>query len=408
MSNTLFIQFFGKDQEKFALYNGFSDTYNYCKNIGDVIWLDEESEFSIPFSKGSIYISTIYLKHLIKIIKWAKENKNVKFIAGGPTIQSMTFDNKISPSLKEFIKGFKNLELFKGSVEDYFGIENFSVGWDLEVDQIRKDFKNYKNLLFSYTIDNSCYWSRCSFCHYYLYGKRQRKKFEIDKKKISNLGFDKKIRIRLNTPSLSGYHIKNFLPLLPNMENLEFDFLVRCDKDVYSNLDNLFSSYKQRPPIVVRLGIEFPSDRILKFLRKGFTVSDIFNMLDVLIKHDQKVSSTFILGLPNITPDDLKNLERFSMKYERVFSHITIYRLFCPVGTQIHETFIDKKIAPSCDGSFYKGYYPRLSSEAIKLNREAIPLLQNTAKSNTIDKKLKMARYLNEILREKEINQWTI
>jgi tRNA A37 methylthiotransferase MiaB len=341
----------------------------------------------------------------MKIIKWAKLNPEIKFIVGGPVIQSVTFDNKFSPTFEEFIGGIKNLKLFKGSVEDYFGLENFSINWDINTDQIKNNFKNHKELLFSYTIENSCYWKKCKFCHYPLVGNRKRKNFALDLKKILSLGFDEKIRIRLNTPSLSNYHIKNFLPHLPNKKGIEFDFLVRCDKSIYQNLDKLFLSYNDRPPMIVRLGIEFPSDRILNFLRKGFTVNDIYNMLNILIKNNQKVSSTFIIGLPNIKSSDLKNLEKFSKKYEKVFSHIAVYRLFCPVGTKIHDIFIDKKNPPSFDGSFYKGYYPKLTSEEIKLNREAIPLLQNTAKTSTIDEKLKMEKYLDEILTEIRIKK---
>ena len=77
MSDTLFIQFYGKTKSGwFDLCNGFSDTFDLCKSKGDFLWVEHEQDYDkcyeedtyenipLPIQKGTVYVSASYVNHL--------------------------------------------------------------------------------------------------------------------------------------------------------------------------------------------------------------------------------------------------------------------------------------------------------------------------------------------------------
>lgn len=364
--NRLFLQFYKKEKNYYLLSNGFSDAYGYCKNIGDFIWVNsrEMHNFTFPFKKGKVYISAMYLHHVVQADLWAREYQEIDFIVGGPAVQKIYDDYPKR----------ENLNLVTSSVEDYFGIENFGYEWGLDLSNLKDELTNDNGIYFSYTIDSSCYWHNCKFCNYYFGESRTRNFSEVPLERIDFSGIK---HIRLNCPSLTQKHLTKLLPTFYFQNDIIYDFLIRCDPEVYTTLGNLLDKYKQVPNLRVRLGIEYPTKRMLQFMNKGFTTEYIIEACKIISgRNNVFLCSNFILGWPNLTEEDITDLQSFFSKVP-YFDSTVITRLVCFRDTFFHELFSQRKGYLSYEGNIYKGYYPKLKIEEIKINDRALEIIWN-------------------------------
>ncbi len=368
--NTLFIQFYSAyNKEVYAVYNGFSDTYDFCKNIGDFIWINENEmhTYKFPIKKGTIYVSAYFLKHLNQVVLWAKKNSNIKFIVGGPTIITDFNLDKYNFPL--------NIKLTTKSVEEYFGIPEFSQQWKLDINSIKHELKKYNTLLFSYTLDTSCYWKKCIFCNYHFVNNRKRQ--IIEPTLFESINFNGIKQVRLNSPGISGKQIKKLLPNLKYKKDITYDFLMRCNKSEYEALKIVLDSYIKIPNLKIRLGIEFPSNRMLQYINKGFTVNDILKTMKLIKSYENiKLYTTFMIGWPNLIEEDINNLKNFITKIPKI-DYVSLHKTFCAYNTKLYDMYIKRKTKVSYEGQFLKGYYPDLTNEEIIINKRAKEIIKN-------------------------------
>lgn len=363
--NTIFLQFYCHYSTYTGLSNGFSETYEYCKNIGEFLWVDEEDipTFQIPISSGTVYISALFLKHLRATLKWANENPNVNFVAGGPAVlTSFNISNDLIPS---------NLELTTKTVEQYFSISDFSLTWGIELDNI-PNVNTIDKILFSYTLDTECYWKKCIFCDYILVENRKRPL--IDFSGVYSLNFPNKIHVRLNTPSLRLSYIDQFFDAVEYNDNIRYDFFMRCDRALYNRLDERLKSFDGPvPKIKFRLGIEFPTERMLSHMKKGFTVQDILNTISILSQYENiEILIMSIIGWKTLVEDDILELQNFINQIpENSIDTNIIFRACYFLNTEWHETYNGEIQQHIYDGNFYRGYFPLLSDEETRLNKIA-------------------------------------
>jgi len=371
MADTLFIQFYGEGKRWLNFYNAFSDTYDLCKSKGDFLWVNlNDVDVDLPISKGTIYVSSIFLEHLDQTIKWAKRYPNIKFIVGGQSIQSFsnyTFGIDIS----------KNIEVTTKSVEQYFGVSDFSYKWKFKIPI--KSNKEYN--MMSYTLDTSCYWGKCIFCNFY--NKECRIRRECDFSVFENIGHDGKIWMKLNSNTFNPFYIKK-IPDLPNLKNFKYQFNMRCDKANYTAIEKVLEKLLMLYELRITLGIEFPTNHILDYMKKGITVDDIMRTLDILGKYDIEIISTFIVGWPVLTKKDLKDLSYF-VKRAAPSTRTIIFRLFAEVESELHEIYKNNRDNERYVGPFYKGYYPKLNKEQKELNVEAFFMLREYGGKNVHD-----------------------
>lgn len=387
--NKFFVQFFSKIKYSHPTYplniyelcNGFSDTWDLCKKMGNIIWIEHrlqektlgksnlETYIEFPQKADEIYVSAFYISQLNQALLWAKEMPETKVIVGGPAALPKAFI--LEGELPD------NFIITNKSVEEYFGIENFSYDWKLEIPEIEE--KNY-TLSYTYSVDTFCYWAKCIFCNYSLTRRRR-----------PNINFthfpkfkDGNQRINIYSPSPSPKFLNYALIRLPYHRKIRYDLYCRPKKGEQNAFKNLLENHIMKiPRLKVTIGVEFPSNRMLDYMRKGFTVEEILETIDIISNIDNLIINIpLILGWNNLTKDDLKCLENFMLKISKYNYVVNINTLFAKVFTPIHETYeIGKK---QTFGPFYSGFFPKLNDKQKELNKEACSIIKDLAEGSTI------------------------
>lgn len=378
MFNTYFIQFYENNhwgrEDICVLTNGFSNAYHYCKNIGDFLWVNrgKMNEVNFPFTSGTVYISLLFLPDLYQVIEWAKDNPNIKFVGGGPAILS-----RKSIRVTDYETLFpKNLHITPLTVEQYFELEPNKDLWGLDISQIDKnDLKNVKEIYFSYSIDVRCYWKKCNFCSYHFSRNEYIKKDKyIDLKVIDKIDSDFPLIVKLTSPSLNKHYLNILIPQFKYNDKLTYEFAIRCDSHIHQVLWEKLKGLTKPPKLRVSLGLEYPTDRMLQFMNKGFSLQDIINMVNLLKDYNSIISAGFIIGWPTLTWDDVTELCKSSEEIQKIdYGRIT--RLVFQDGTKFYNQFIDRAEKSHFFGEFMDYYEPYLDEEENETNFASIEIM---------------------------------
>lgn len=395
MSDVLFVQFYSQSKTTyFDLTNGFSDTFALCRDKGDFLWVDHEGDSSkwhdediytsrkLPISSGAVYVSAAYINHLYQAYIWARDYPQVTFVVGGPVAASQNCDPKNwSPlyfQVRDDIRFPKNLQITAQSVEELFGVHDFSGRWHLTIpsSQVAPDSPIY----FSYTLDNGCYWGKCIYCNIKETPRdafRGRKTIDFAFSELNHPG--RKI-VRLNTGSITPKNISAVLPNLPRRDDLEYRTFMRSAKAENRALKAaLAQNGGDFSNLTLGLGVEFPSDRMLAYMGKGITKADILETLEICAEYKVKVNGNVILGWGNLIEEDIRDLERF-FKGMPIQSMTTaqLRWLYAHPQTVIHDHYPGD---PVHLGPFYLGFSTEISPEQMALNREAAEIIKKYSDS---------------------------
>lgn len=384
MNDTIFLQFYNKIKDSyFDLCNGFSDTHGLCQNKGEFYWTEHEVDSAkwyaeetyegrrLPIDKGTIYISAVYLNHLYQAYVWAREYPHIEFVVGGPVAaEQCAGGNGWNPVYFELLPGItfpKNLKITGMSVEDRFGVPNFSDEWRLPIpESVPHDSPIY----FSYTLDNRCFWHKCIYCNIALHAGelfRKRKNFIFEFKDIDHKGTK---LVRLNTGSITPAYIRAILPKLPCRNDLEYRLFMRPAQPENDALKDVLRHWKgDFPNLMLGLGIEFPSDRMLKYAGKGFNTAEMLETLRICRENRIRVNGNFMLGWNTLIEADIRELENFMVQMpEGSIVKMQMRWLFAHPFTEIHDTYRGEGINL---GPFYIGFRTEIDSEQTALNKEA-------------------------------------
>ncbi|MFH2059807.1 MAG: radical SAM protein [Pseudomonadota bacterium] len=404
MSDTLFIQFYSKTKSGwFDLCNGFSDTYDLCQSKGDFLWMEHEADNDkwyeeptyqnrlLPIQKGRVYVSASYVNHLYQAYTWATLYPDIEFIVGGPVASErcVSIDGWNSVHFKVEKELPSNLFLTGQSVEDLFKVPNFSGKWKFKVPGvIPRDSRIY----FSYTLENMCYWKKCPFCSIAQQSTehfRKREKIDLE---FLNFDFQGHKIVRLNTGSIMPEHIKAILPRLPNLKDIEYRFFMRAAKAETNALKQVIKQLDQNvPDCTIGFGIEFPSDRMWKYLNKGTKMDEVFETLELCRKSGFKVNANVILGWNNLIEQDLKDLEHFmDTLSENAVTTLQLRWLFAHPYTKIHENYDGVQNSIKL-GPFNCGFNVRVNEKQKTLNMEAAKIIKEKCGL----KKIKLEGYKN-------------
>ncbi|MEA3231310.1 MAG: hypothetical protein U9Q05_06100 [Thermodesulfobacteriota bacterium] len=390
MQNVLFVQFFSRSKSSYCdLTNGFSDTYDLCRGKGDFFWVEHEGDSSkwhsekiytdrkLPIDKGTVYVSAAYINHFYQAYIWSRHYPEIEFIVGGPVTASRecapdTWD-PLYFQVRDNVRFPGNLKITGQSVEDIFGTANFSGRWQLEVPHAVVDPES--PIYLSYTLDNSCYWGKCIYCNIKEAPRDLFRRREIMNCEFAQLPHPGRKIVRLNTGSITPKNIREILPSLPRRTDLEYRTFMRSAKAENQALKNALAKMEGGfPALTLGIGIEFPSDRMLRFMGKGITNADILETLRICGQYKVKVNGNVILGWGNLLEEDVRDLEQFFENMpDQSMTTAQLRWLYAHPHTIIHEQYQGE---PTFLGPFYLGFSTEISPEQMTLNQEAVKIIQ--------------------------------
>jgi anaerobic magnesium-protoporphyrin IX monomethyl ester cyclase len=128
---------------------------------------------------------------------------------------------------------------------------------------------------------------------------------------------------------------------------------LRWSCEIHVNLvsDENVSLMKQAGCVSIQLGIESGSDRVLRAIRKGYTIAEAMRACEIVKGHDIGLEAFFMVGFPQETEATLGDTLR---AIERIDCDKTIYSIFTPYpGTEAYAYCKEK-------GLIGEGYDPSL------------------------------------------------
>lgn len=393
MQDTLFIQFYSRRRNAiYNLLNGFSDAYDLCRRHGELFWMQDEADTDrwyqydlyaakpLPISRGTIYASALDVNHLYQCWVWARENPDVRFIVGGPAATERNrAEGHWDPAYlkvenRDSIPG--NITFTGKSVEEWFGETDFSGPWKLDVP---RDIPDGSRIYFSYTLDNTCFWSRCIYCNIGLHDKtRVRRRNEMNFE-FRDLPFAGVKLVRLNTGSITPRQLKELIPALPRGNGLEYRTFMRPAAAENKALKEAVAVCGGSiPDLVLGFGVEFPSRRMLARVNKGFSPEEMLDGLAICSANGILVNGNVIVGWDDLEDNDIRELEDFLSKTPvGSFKNMQLRWLFAHPYTPIHEGRSGEAVR---FGPFYEGFSVNLhEAKQIELNRQAVGIIERYA-----------------------------
>jgi hypothetical protein len=385
----LFIQFYGRTSSGwFDLCNGFSDTRDLCLSKGDFLWIPLEqdidrwydqaaySPIALPISNGVVYVSASYVNQLYQAYLWAIQYPRMQIIVGGPVASERyakepgwhSVHFKVEKPLPP------NLTLTGQSVENLFGVPEFSGRWHLDLpEQIPTGSRIY----FSYTLENQCYWKKCPFCSIAQHSSKHfRKRKDLDLA-FKDLDFAGHKIVRLNTGSMTPEHIGKLLPMLPVKSDMEYRFFMRAAAAETRAMEDAVATMGDTiPDCTLGFGIEFPSDRMWQYLNKGTRMDEVVKTLEFCTKTGFKVNANIILGWNNLKDQDIRDLEAFMQGLSgRTVTTLQLRWLFAHPYTPIYDTYDGVQNSIRL-GPFNCGFHVTIPPDQMELNLAAAKIIK--------------------------------
>jgi len=299
-----FIQFYEEketDKNIILLRNTFSSVWKVIKKRGEIIWIDSHQNI-FPEINGTVYVSCSFTTELDYLEKWMKIRPDLKFIVGGPSIQYLNYSNN---SLNFYPEKKQMYELLNV-------IPNIDI-WDLEIpNKVKIDGNKKISYIYSLAFGNKCYWGKCNFCD----KSKNVKDFNVSVKEIQIFKpfYNHVFLVKLALTS------KDILNLFPNFrKDSTYSFYIRGDFITLNTLKKV-PVEKNFTPLI---GVEFPSDRMLKNMNKGTNVDNLLKTLLIFLQKGSEVYITTIGRWPNLIEKDVDDVKRFLSKIEKYKNQIS-------------------------------------------------------------------------------------
>lgn len=328
-SDTYFLQYWTtepwvvchKDKEPaIHLHNGFSSAYENLKHFGDFLW--HKSGSKLTLTSGKVYASLMYGDNVENLMEAARNNPDLEIHVGGPLIS--VNDIKKDPDVPNFIT-HPNI-----MVEELFDLKHDPYAWGLPIPKLPVGFPIAYN--FGAVHGTGCPWAKCTFC------KCQR----------STSNYEELARLKRDVPVINYFGHKDiwvrsasmepaFLDKMPYREDVTYHNYLRGDwvnygKLVHANL---------HPGMLFSLGVEIPSNRMLKKLKKGTSTSSIRQTIKLLNSEGCRIHINLMLGFNDFKWEDVQEISEWLnlLSQDVNLSDITatIYHLIIVPGREIFE-----------------------------------------------------------------------
>ena len=175
----------------------------------------------------------------------------------------------------------------------------------------------------------------------------------------------------------------------------------RVDKDL---LENLKSSGLK----TIYYGVESGSQRILDLMKKGITLKNVEDAVRIAKDVNLDVLTSFILGYPGETEEDMDKTIDFSTKLDSDYCQYSILTPF--PGTPIYDDLIEKNLIDNDEWNKYTVLKPILKYSEIGLSKKMVERKLATAylKFYTRPKYLLKHRYMIKVMLQTVLRSFII
>jgi radical SAM superfamily enzyme YgiQ (UPF0313 family) len=187
--------------------------------------------------------------------------------------------------------------------------------------------------------------------------------------------------IWLHTFSIPPEMIRDVLPKLPDRNDVNYITYMRADKNVYESL--LYAFKKLRVSgnfLFFDLGIEVPSNRMLKWMKKGSTVQNYLKVIELLYKNNCRMHFNLMSEWPNLTEDDVIQTEYFLSELVKIGCAKNITANLYPIQIVYDRPFFNEfKDVYKENNDFWSFNisHPNLNEEQININNKMRKLYRN-------------------------------
>jgi hypothetical protein len=340
--------------------NGLSYVWDKLKKHGDFVWRDVNDESPPTIVEGTIYASVWYSKSLRLLYNWAKKYPKLEIYICGPIV--LHYDFSLGKELSNF-------HYLRADAEDFF-FKGKTGRWNLEIPYTDKPIGYSVGLTKGY----GCYWGHCRYCK--ITGKLEYRNInEIPVLDIPNHKY-----IWIHTYSLPPYMIKRFYPTLENRTDVNYATYVRGDKHVTQALKETLPKLSIDPKYLgFDVGVEFPSDNVLKYMKKGLTVQEYIDFTKVAASAGIRLHFNLIVGWKYTNWDDVKSVETFLNSISKVSKPKTITANIYPLTIVSNRSMFEDYQLDELE-QFKTDYenvilgMPKFDEEQIKVNKRIIEL----------------------------------
>ena len=172
-------------------------------------------------------------------------------------------------------------------------------------------------------------------------------------------------------------HIRLLLPMLPVRPDMEYRFFMRAAAAETRAMKDAVDRMEGRiPDCTLGFGIEFPSDRMWRYLNKGTRMEDVAKTLEFCTKAGFKVNANVILGWNNLVEQDIQDLEGFMHRLTgKTVTTLQLRWLFAHPYTPIYDTYggVENSIRL---GPFNCGFHVTIPDHQVALNLAAAEIIK--------------------------------
>jgi len=327
-----YIQFLHKESlmwdrntEVVILKNGFSPAWKMIEHQdrGPIIWVDMDldNHKTFDFPNGVAYVSVYYKSELFRVLEWAKQRPDVHFHIGGPIVDTWELSKEIENSLPNFTSHHKTT------------IERLLFDYDISPkdhwDLIVPDDVYESDIAYGFSISkfNGCWWRKCTFC------KQKSVPKYLNYSEIPIIEYPGTKHIWINTYCMRPKDISLIYPNLPDRDDVRYASYLKLNHQSIVALSKAFEKMKCDPSnLAFNVGIEIPSDRLLKVFNRGVSLMEYIDGINFLLHHKCKVAINLIFRLGVIKDIDVEDVKLFAegiTNNQNDLSNITanIYRL---------------------------------------------------------------------------------
>jgi hypothetical protein len=288
-----FVQFYYYHKNKIGesninFNNGFSSVWNHIKNLGNIVWVNIHKDGIFPEVTSPTYISCCWREEFEYIRKWCYARPDINFIVGGPGITQGDFKSTLP-----------NITLEKRQMYEVMNCGQKFELWNLEFPKELLKTNPTITYHYSFASNTRCYWGKCTFCGE---GATFGETLDMEDIPIINPG---KNFVWINKLALAPEDMLRIFPKFKPESN--YNFYMRGDKKVLNILDDVPITTNMYPCI----GVEFPSDRMYRYMNKGTTVDTLLKVMLKFLEKKGTVYVMFIEGWPNLVKEDVESVRNF-------------------------------------------------------------------------------------------------